>query len=232
MTCKAALPMTGHYEGLPAAFEAPEGQAHLPADNNGQACSGHSHALNTTLGKIQEPSPFCAVSKVELLAEFPEQRSNKSRFMLARQREIGSAVVGIAILVAIMWSVKVWTIGTYSTQGYEEYTVDFSKQAALQREPLPSTVPPAAMPRGRLDLVAILGLGSQPGLYDVMLTRAGTTYSSASGTANLENGKPVLRVKLDLTPAPAGHFLLGIRTDRGDWKYYKVLLRSARRVGR
>jgi hypothetical protein len=87
------------------------------------------------------------------------------------------------------------------------------------------------MPRGRLDLVTILGLESQPGRYDVLLTRAGATYSSASGIAKLENGKPVLRVKLDVTLAPAGHYLLGTRTDRGDWKYYKVLLRSARWVG-
>jgi hypothetical protein len=97
----------------------------------------------------------------------------------------------------------------------------------MQSEVLPSKVPAAAMPRGRLDLAADLGMGSQPGFYDVVLTRSGTTYSVASGTAKLENGKPVLRVKLDATQAPPGHFLLGIRSDGVDWKYYKVLLTSA-----
>jgi hypothetical protein len=49
------------------------------------------------------------------------------------------------------------------------------------------------------DLVAHLGLGNQPGVYDVVLTRDGTKYSAASGTMELENRKPVHRVKLDLT---------------------------------
>ena len=231
MACKEALRITDNQERLLASFEAPEGQAHSPTCNSRQTCSGHSHALNTTLEKFQEPSPFYEIGKVELLTEFREQRSHRSRFMLPRHREIASAVVGIAILVAIIWSVKVWTIGTSTTQRYEEYTVDFSEQPALQNESLPSKVPPAAMPRGRLDLVANLGLGSQPGLYDVVLTRKGTAYGTASGTMRLENGEPVLRVKLDLTQAPAGYYLLGIRPAGWEWRYYKVILKSAHWLG-
>lgn len=231
MTRKEAVRITDNEESVLASFEAPEGQARLATYKNRQTYSGHSHPLNTALGKTQEPSLFCAKGKAEHLTAFREQRSRRSRFMLTRQREVASAVVRIAILVAIVWSVKIWTQGTSPAQGYEEYRVDFSRQPSLQGESLPSTVPPATIPRGRLDLVANLGLGDQPGFYYVVLTRAGTTYSAASGTTKLENGKPVLRVKLDVTEAPAGYFLLGIRPAGWDWKYYKVLLRSAHWVG-
>jgi hypothetical protein len=47
----------------------------------------------------------------------------------------------------------------------------------------------------------------------------------------LENGERVLRVKLDLTQTPAGHYLLGIRPAGWEWKYYKVILQSAHWLG-
>jgi hypothetical protein len=230
MACKEVQGITDNQDGVVALFQGPEGQEHPPASNDRPIFSGRSHPLGATRVKFREPSLLSAKEKVEPLTAFREQPAHRSRVVVTRRREIASVVVRVAILVAIIWFVKTGMMGTTSTQRYEDYAVDFSNQAALQSQVLPSKVPPAAMPRGRLDLAANLGMGSQPGFYDVVLTRAGTTYSVASGAAKLENGKPVLRVKLDVTQAPPGHFLLGVRSDGWDWKYYKVLLTSARWV--
>jgi hypothetical protein len=231
MTRKEAGRITDYHEGVLASFEAQEVQAHLAPCNNCHTDSRHSQQLTTALRGIPEPSPLSAKGNAEHLTAFREQQCRRSGFTLARPREIAAAAVRIAILVAIIWFIKTWTHGAAPTQRYEEYAVDFSRQPALQPESRPSTAPPAAIPRGRLDLVVHLGLGIQPGLYDVVLTRGGATYCVASGTTELENRKPVLRVKLDLTQAPAGYSLLGIRPAGWKWRYYKVILKSARWVG-
>jgi hypothetical protein len=231
MTRKEAGQITDYQEGVLASFEVQEVEAHLPACYNRHTCSGHSQHLTPALGNILEPSPLSAKGRAEHLTAFREQPCRRSSFMLTRPREIAAAAVRIAILVAIIWFVKIWTHGAAPSQRYEEYAVDFSKQLLLQGESRPSTAPPAVIPRGRLDLVVHLGLGNQPGHYDVVLTRSGTTYSAASGTTKLENRKPVLRVKLDLTQAPAGYSMLGIRPAGWEWRYYKVTLTSAHWVG-
>ncbi len=231
MTHKEAGRITDHHEGLLASFGAREVQAHPATCNDRHIYSGHSQQLSTTLGKIPEPSSFSAKGKAERSTAFREKRGRRSRFMLTPPREIAAVAVRIVILIAIIWFVRIWTQGAPPTLRYEIYTVDFSKQPALQPESRPLTVPPAVIPRGRLDLAVYPGLGSQLGPYDVLLMREGTAYGTASGTMRLENGERVLRVKLDLTQTPAGHYLLGIRPAGWEWKYYKVILQSAHWLG-
>jgi hypothetical protein len=231
MTHKEAGRITDYHEGLLASLAAREVQAHPATCNKRHIYSRHSQQPSPALGKAPEPSSFSPKGKVENLTAYREQPGGRLRSMLTRPREVGAVAARILLLVAIIWAVKIWTLGIAPTQRYEEYNVDFTKQPALQHESLPSTVPPAVIPRGRLDLVVHLGLGNQPGVYDVVVTQDGTTYSAASGTTKLENRKPILRVKLDLTQAPAGHSLLGIRPAGWEWKYYKVTLKSAHWVG-
>ncbi|HXH49887.1 MAG TPA: hypothetical protein VNM47_11125 [Terriglobia bacterium] len=231
MTHKEAARITDDHEGLLASIGAQEVQAHPATCNNRRIYSGRFRQQSTVLGNIPETSLFPATGKAEQLTVIGEQRRRRSRFMLTRPREIAAVAVRIMILVAIIWAVKIWIHGATPTQRYGEYTVDFSKQSALQQESLDARVPPAAIPRGRLDLVVYAGIGSRPGPYDVVLTRVGATYGTASGTMKIENGRPVLRVNLDLTQAPAGHYLLGIRPAGWEWQYYKVTLKSAHWLG-
>jgi hypothetical protein len=230
MANKEAARITDDHEGLLASFTAPEVQEHPATRNNGLTYSRHPRQLRAVLGSIPETSPFPTPGKSEQLTAVREQRRRRSRFMLTRPRKIAAVVVNVVMLAAIIWGVKMLTQGAPSPPRYGEYAVDLSRQPALQHGVNTSTVPPA-IPRGRLDLVVYPGLGNQPGLYDVVVTRVGTTYGTASGKMKIENGNPVLRVNLDLAQAPAGHYLLGIRAAGWDWQYYKVKLKSAHWVG-
>ena len=230
MANKEAARITDDHEGLLASFTAPEVREHPVTGNNSLIYPRSPHQLRAVLRSISETSPFPAAGKSEQLTAVQEQRRGRSRFLLTRPRKIAAVAVNVVMLAAIIWAVKMLTHGAPPAPRYGEYAVDLSMQSALQHGSPSSTVPPA-IPRGRLDLVVYPGLGSQPGLYDVVVTRVGTTYGTASGTMKIEKGNPVLRVNLDLTRAPAGHYLLGIRAAGWDWQYYKVILKSAHWVG-
>ena len=131
----------------------------------------------------------------------------------------------VAILVAIIWIVKIRTHATAPSQNYQEYAVDFSKQLLLCGESNAPPVPPAVIPRARLDLAIQLELGYQPGSYDVSVQRNGKVFAAASGTVRLENHEPILRVRIDLSRVPAGQYRFYVRPTGWEWRYYRVDLK-------
>lgn len=227
MTRKEVVGVRDCHEGVLASFGTEKVQERPAMCNNCDTYSEHSQELTSGGVNIPEASPLSTDEKSEPSTASRDQQRRGSRARVARAQKIVGVALRAAILLAFIWFVKIWLHGAVPTLAYEEYAVDFSKQLLVEGEPHPSTIPPPAVPRGRLYLVLHLGLGDQSGLYNVVLTREGATYSAASGTAKLENGRPVLRVKLDLTQAPAGHYLLGIRPTGWEWRYYKVTLKSA-----
>lgn len=226
MTCKEAVGrITDYYEGVLSPSEAREIQSHLATCDNCRTYFENSRQLTAALGKLPDPAPLSAKAKQELLAAFREQQVRKSRFTLTRPWVIAVGAATVAILVVIIWIVRIHTKETPPSQNYEAYAVDFSKQLLLRGESSAPPAPPAVVPRARLNLAIHLELGYQPGPYDVSLQRNGKVFAAASGTVRLENHEPILRVKMDLAHVPAGDYEFGVRPAGWEWRYYKVILK-------
>ncbi len=215
---------TQHDESVLGSFESQEIQADLETRHHRRTNFGPLRQPSTALGRIPEAFPMSAVGKLETSAAFRDQPSTRSRSLLRDPREMAAVTVRLAILVGVIWFLLIWTGVAVPTPSYQRYAVDFSGQSLLQGGPAVPSPLPAVIPRARLDLVIHLGLGNQPGPYDVVLAQDGMRYAFASSTAKLENHGPVLRVKLDLSRVPAGESRLGIRPAGQEGKYYKVVL--------
>ncbi len=226
MTCKEAVGrITDYYEGVLSPSEAREIQAHLATCDNCHAYLENSRQLTAALGKLPDPALLSTKAKQELLTAFREQHARKPRFMLTRPWAIGAAGAAVAILVVIIWIVTIHTKGTLPPQSYQAYALDFSKQLLLRGESSAPPVPPAVIPRARLDLAIQLELGYQPGAYDVSVQRNGKVFATASGTVRLESHEPILHVKMDLSHVPAGQYRFYVRPAGWEWRYYRVVLK-------
>ncbi|TAM83547.1 MAG: hypothetical protein EPN47_05400 [Acidobacteria bacterium] len=226
MTCKEAVGrITDYHEGVLSPSEAREIQFHLATCDNCHAYFENSRQLTDALGKLPDPAPLSAKAKQELLAAFREQQVRKSRFTLTRPRVIAVAAATVAILVVIIWIVRIHTRVTLPPQGYQAYAVDFSKQLLLRGEANAPPVPPAVIPRGRWNLAIQLELGYQPGPYEVSVQRNGKVFASASGTVRIENHEPILHVKMDLSGLPAGEYRFYVRRAGEEWRYFRVILK-------
>lgn len=226
MTCKEAVGrITDYYEGVLSPSEAQEIQAHLATCDNCHAYFENSRQLTATLGKLPDPAPLSAKAKQELLTAFREQYARKPRFTLTRPWAIGAAAATVAILVAIIWIVKIHTKGTLPPQTYEAYMIDFSKQLLLRGESGAPPVPPAVIRRGRWNLSIKLEFGYQPGPYDVSVQQNGKVFAAASGAVRIENHEPILHVTLDLSDMPAGEYKFYLRRAGEEWRFYRVVLK-------
>jgi hypothetical protein len=218
--------ITDHSEGVLASFEAEEPQAHLGTCDVCHTSFRQSLQVDTPLGKIPEISLMPAKGRLELSATIRQEQSQSSKHMPRNPREIAEITVRVSILAGIIWFVLVWTGVAVPTQKYHEYTIDFSRQLTVRGgSSLPSTLP-SVIPCAPLQLAMHLGRGNRPGPFDVDLVQDGMRCAFASGIVKLENHEPILRVKLDLSQVPAGESQLGIRPAGGEWRYYKVMLKS------
>lgn len=213
-------PITDCYNSGAPTYEAP-GDIACPA-----ICTAiHPYPLEprqrpTAPGRPFEPTFFPASERLENPAGIQAHPSWSLR-------GVAEVSVRVAMLMAIIWFVLVWTGVAIPTQKYHEHTIDFSRQlVARGGSSLPSTLP-SVIPCAPLDLVIYLGRGNQPGPFDVALVQDGMRYAFASGIAKLESHVPILRVKLDLSQAPLGESQMGIRPAGGEWKFYKIILQSA-----
>jgi Putative zinc-finger len=226
MTCKEAVGrITDYYEGVLSLSEAQEIQAHLATCDNCHNYFENSRQLTAALGKLPDPAPLSAKTKQELLTAFREEKERKSRFTLTRPWAVALTAATVTILVAIIWIVRIHTKGALPPQNYQAYAVDFSNQLLLRGEPSAPPVPPAVIPRALLDLAIQLEFGYQPGPYDVSVQRNGEVFAAASGTVRLENHKPILHVKVDLSHLPAGPCKFYVRPLGSEWRSYRVVLK-------
>lgn len=223
---EALGPSTDYRESVATSFKAQEGQAYPATSGSTHTYLGRPRQLTATPGGLPELSSLPAGGKPERSTEFREHQSRSPGFFLWSRREIAEVTVQVAILVAVIWFVLMWTGVAIPTQRYPEYAVDFNRQLKVRGgSNLPISLS-SVIPCAPLQLVIHLGRGNQPGPFDVALVQDGMRYAFASGTAKLENHETILRVKLDLSHVPAGKSQLGIRPAGWEWKYYKVILKS------
>lgn len=226
MTCKEAVARTtDYYEGILSSSEVQEIKGHLATCDKCRPYFEHALQMVTAMGRIPEPSTLSPKAKEQIMTAFREQQSRTPLFTLKRPWAIAAPILAAVVLVAIIWIVKLRTQGPAPKQDYKEYAVDFSKELLLRGEANPNPGPPSVIPRARLNLAIQLGLGSQPGPYEVVLEQNSKKYAISTGSTKLEDHKPILRVKVDFSQVPSGEYRLGIRPAGWDWRYYGVVLK-------
>ena len=108
---------------------------------------------------------------------------------------------------------------------YESTALDL-RSMSLVRGGSTSSNAPLEVPRRRLALSIFLPTGTEPGEFDVQLSRQPENpIVTASGPAILRDQIAVLELRLDLTGLTPGSYLLAIRERDWDWNYYRVTVR-------
>jgi hypothetical protein len=91
----------------------------------------------------------------------------------------------------------------------------------------------AVLPPAPLNLSIYLPTGSEPGDYEVQVTRgSGQPLLKAQGQARLRDHIAVLDLKLDLQQLQPGLYLFWIRQVGSSWSYYPVFVREPKSIAR
>ena len=86
---------------------------------------------------------------------------------------------------------------------------------------------PFILPRGTVHVSLTLPLASEPGFYQVEISRDGQTepVMSTSGKAALRSdGSTLLEIDMNSAKLRPGEYALGIRTDNSDWSYSSLVV--------
>lgn len=124
-------------------------------------------------------------------------------------------------------------IGAEATRVYTRITgtyiaasLDLSRQSALRGTNSPDADVSIAVPtlrRQRLDLTITLPFASEPGAYDLAVSRNSEPPAvAASGQARIDHGQTILSVRIDLSSVPRGRYEVGLRRMQSTWTHYPV----------
>jgi hypothetical protein len=107
---------------------------------------------------------------------------------------------------------------------FGDFHIDLQNRSVPRGDRAPSDTP-LKVPRQQLRLTIDLPLASEPGAYETqILSTPDRPVLEASGTAVIDNGATVLRIKADLRAIPPGRYFLGFRRPPWDWTYIPIVL--------
>lgn len=111
---------------------------------------------------------------------------------------------------------------------YQPVNLDLRNWIVLRGEQPPSApAAPIQLPHGRLDLKIFLPVGSEAGKYEVQVSpKMGKPLVNATGSAVIQNGITILRVKLDTLRLNPGHYVLGIGQPGEATNSYPLLVKK------
>jgi hypothetical protein len=136
---------------------------------------------------------------------------------------VAAAVVLVIGLAFLVWSERRRLTRPVAIQ---VATLDLTHRGVLRGEESGPPKPPLELSAGLLELTVYLPVGSEPGAYDVQISKqAGAPLWSGEGQAQSENQGVALRFKVDLSEAKPGSYFLAIRQHGWDWAYYPVAIR-------
>lgn len=165
--------------------------------------------------------------------EFTAFRSEGGETTDRNQTGTWAAIVVILLAVGAGAYYERAPIGAEATRAYTRVTgtfiaasLDLSKQSTLRGANPPdanASIAVPTLPRQRLDLTITLPFASEPGAYDLAVTRASDLpVVAASGQARTDNGNTILSVRIDLSSLSRGRYEIGLRRMRSDWARYQV----------
>jgi hypothetical protein len=91
--------------------------------------------------------------------------------------------------------------------------------------PVPKAAATPRLPRANLELLIYLPVGSEEGVYEIVLVNAsGQSALTSSGEGKLQNFVEVVPARLDLSGLTAGPYELRLRLAQGPWNSYPIML--------
>ena len=155
-------------------------------------------------------------------------RRKRLEFALAMAAMVALVVVGGWLWRAYRFPGSGGTPNVPTVATYQPVTLDLKNRIVLRGEQLPSApAGPIQLPRGRLDLTIFLPVGSEAGNYAVQVsTELGKTLVTATGSAVIQNGITVLKVKLDVSRLNPGSYVLGIGQPGEATNFYPLLMKK------
>lgn len=143
------------------------------------------------------------------------------------------------IQAAGIWCAAAVLISALSYSGYRIFSrlpapQEFSTAVNMQDQPVfrgihqAATQPsPFVFPRGIVHLTLTLPLASEPGTYQVEISRDGETEPlvASSGQAALRSdGSTLLKIDLNTFQLRPGRYALGVRKDNAEWSYSPLVI--------
>ncbi len=156
----------------------------------------------------------------------------KDGFRRQRRRRGLLILAGAAALVALIVSVTMFGVMHRTTNivspselAYEAAILDLrGKSAQRGAQATAPNAAPLFLRNKRLDLTVYLPLGSEPGKYEVRLSKIGRTLVTVQSTAQVNEGNTVLRLKIDFSQYTPGDYSFGVRQPPWNWVEYPVTL--------
>jgi hypothetical protein len=160
--------------------------------------------------------------------EFRAEVKLAQRSLVVRRRLMVSGVAAALVIggaittYAVVHRGKPTVILTVSR--YQAAALDLKDRSVARGEGgHPPRTEPLVLPPKPLDLTIYLPFGSEPGIYRVqLLKKIDEPLMTVSGEARIEEGKTILRARIDLTHVDSGAVLIGLQQPPWDWTYYPV----------
>jgi Cell wall synthesis protein CwsA len=167
--------------------------------------------------------------------EYVALRESRRRRERLRRLAVAAAIAVVLVAGLVVHHFVVRTKeqpeppGQSGSVTYQANLLDLRDKAALRGAESGGNGSAAVLPRAPLALSIYLPTGSEPGDYEVQVTKGpGQALLKAEGNAILRDHVAVLEVKLDVQGLRPGQYLFWIRQSGTSWSYYPVAVGSAK----
>jgi hypothetical protein len=203
---------------------------HADSPNPGRIDCLGLHAVNAVVKRhVTYPEFDDAVDHIATCAEcFADYSRLRNRYLFRRASVWGLCVA--AILFCLFWTIrpsllKIWASRGSSTEAravldYRAWTVNRSDFTQAPSAEVPT------LPRAELEIVIKLPIGTEDGTYRVAVRPLdGRSIIEASGKAVWDGKSESLTIRIDLRHSPPGNCAVEIRSAKGYFRSYPVLLK-------
>ena len=192
--------------------------------------------LSSRHSLFQEHISHCSPCLGQLL----EIRRQNYRIRVRARRKrwvVGACAAGVILLAAgLTMIVRKQTTSPPSAQVTNQRSAALSEQTARldlsdagslrSNDGGRAIEVPHQLPRADINLSVILPFGSPPGRYQLGLFRLDqAVLATTTGDAQVSQGTTVLNVQLNLSPYPAGQYLVVVKRASGDWTLHELTIR-------
>jgi hypothetical protein len=132
-------------------------------------------------------------------------------------------IFAVAASVLIVAGLTTWAILRPHGQQIARAVIDLRGRSIARGTEPPQSEPPLRISRNVSDLDILLPLGSIEGSYEVRVSASdGKVVFDTNGESKVEQGITRLPVKLNLSSAPPGDYLLETRKAGSEWSSFAL----------
>jgi hypothetical protein len=195
-------------------------------------CPGSEAIQAVVVRRFSHPNFDDTVDHIAMCAPCLEDYNRRRDTCRSQRHSRWAAALAALLVLGLLWTYlrlehrpksevakKTPTPVVAATLNYSDWTAERSAS------PSPSKRETPRLARARLAVTLLLPIGTEDGSYKVQIrSAAGEIVARASGTAAWTGAAEELKISLDLTPIPAGTYMIAIQSAEGSQRNYPVLL--------